>query len=90
MLNIPKAHKLWLLQSCLAVIILMLGFPSVLGILQSGASIRPSQTTLYTAKIGIVLMGIGALMIGLADSASLLVPGSFLHPIPSKRLIFLV
>jgi hypothetical protein len=77
MLNISKAHKLWLLKSSLTAIILVLGFPCALCLLQSGASIRPAQTTLYAAKIGIVFMGIGALMMGLADSASLLVPGSF-------------
>jgi hypothetical protein len=77
MLNNTQAYQLCLLQGSLSVIILILGFPCVLCLLQSGASVRPSQTTLYGAKLGFFLMGIGALMIGLAGSASLLVPGLF-------------
>jgi hypothetical protein len=61
--------------------------PLLVYLLQHRASITPAQTALYTAKTSIIFMGTGALIIGLAESDSALIPG--LSRLASNQLVII-
>ncbi|KAI3316734.1 hypothetical protein HD806DRAFT_527656 [Xylariaceae sp. AK1471] len=77
---IPKlANYLWLVRTVMSLVIFAVVLPLVVILLPRCTSRLPSTITLSAAKISVVLLAIGALLIGVAQSEPVLISGLLIN-----------